>query len=248
MRRLPASTLAARIAPLALAVGMDACTSRPSVDVTQVFRDPAVAALAVAAARGDSVEVHRLVRDGADPNARGDKGVTLTQWALLNRSVPGMVALVQAGSNPALADSAGETAVHYAAKANDPRYLEALLRAGADPNTPHGVTRAPPLMAALMGNRETQFRALIATGADPDRADRMGDRPIHLAAQINATRRILDLLEAGADPGAVNGRGNTFQRYLDITPREILSDEARRGRDEIAAWIRAHPRPVERQR
>ena len=245
MRLLPALHSSARIALLAMAVAAPACTSRPRVDVTQVFRDPAIAALAVAAARGDSAEIHRLVREGADPNARGDKGVTLPQWALLNRSVPGMAALVQAGSDPALADSAGETVVHYAAKTNDPRYLAALLRACADPNTPHGVTRAPPLMAALMGNREAQFHALIAAGADPNRADRMGDRPIHLAAQINATRRILDLLEAGADPGAVNGRGNTFQRYLDITPREILSDEALRGRDEIAAWIRAHPRPVE---
>jgi uncharacterized protein len=130
--------------------------------------------------------------------------------------------------------------MHYAALANDPDYLEVLLRHRADPNAPNGVTGATPLMSALMGNREVQFRALLAAGAKPDLADRFGNTSLHVAAQINAFQRVLDLLQAGADPVARNQQGRTFQRYLYMTPEKILSEDGRRGREAIAAWLRDH--------
>jgi uncharacterized protein len=85
----------------------------------------------------------------------------------------------------------------------------------------------------------------MAAGADPGRGDRMGNTPLHVAAKINATDRVLDLLEAGADPAARNRQGVTFQRYLDTTPIDVLSENARRGRERIAAWLREHQVAVE---
>jgi uncharacterized protein len=216
-----------------------------SVDARRVFPDSAAVALAEAAADGDSVRIRELVRAGADPNARGDKGVNLLQWALLNRSSTGMAGLLAAGADPTVAESSGTTVMHYAAMANDPEYLQVLLRHRADPNAPNGVTGATPLMAALMGSRDVQFRALLKAGAQPNRTDRMGNTALHVAAQINAFQRVLDLLEAGADPAARNQRGVTFQRYLNTTPWEVLSDDARRQRTAIAAWLRAHGVPLE---
>jgi ankyrin repeat protein len=224
-----------------------ACTGGAgSVDAREVYRDPTAAALAKAAAEGDKPRVRELIRNGGNPNARGDQGVSLLQWALLNRSVPGMEALLEGGADPATADSSGKTALHYAALANDPAYLETLLRAGADPNTPNAVTREPPIVPALMGQREEQFRALLAAGADPNLADRMGDTPLHVAAKINAFARVLDLLKAGADPAAVNIRGTTFRTYLERTPENLLSEEGRKGRNAIYAWLEAHERGTNR--
>ena len=91
-----------------------------------------------------------------------------------------------------------------------------------------------------MAQREENFRLLMAAGADPNAADRMGDTPLHTAAKINAFARVLDLLEAGADPKAVNQRGTTFQTYLDRTPANLLHEEARRQKEEINAWLLAH--------
>jgi uncharacterized protein len=212
----------------------------PEVTAREIFPDTSAAALAEAAADGDTERVRRLIAAGANPNARGRDGVTVSQWALMKQSPKGLAALLEGGADPALADSSGETVVHYAAKTNVPVYLEVLLKHGADPNTPNGVTRATPLVPALMAQREENFRMLMAAGADPNAPDRTGDTPLHMAAKINAFARVLDLLEAGADPGATNRRGTTFQKYLDQTPTDILHDEARRQREAIHAWVREH--------
>jgi ankyrin repeat protein len=80
---------------------------------------------------------------------------------------------------------------------NDTVYLTVLLAHRADPSTRHGATGATPVVPALMANRDTNFRRLLAAGADPNAADRMGDTRLHVAAKINAFDRVLDLLEAG---------------------------------------------------
>lgn len=50
---------------------------------------------------------------------------------------------------------------------------------------------------------------------------------------------------AGADPGAANGMGATFQ-YFFFRPRdELLTFEARRGRDAVRDWLRMHHIPIE---
>ena len=224
----------------ALAGGCGSAGDGPRVSAREIFADSSAAALAQAAADGDTARVRRLIAQGADPNARGRSGITLPQWALLHKSAAGLGALVDGGADPARADSSGETVVHYAAKANDPIYLTVLLAHRADPDTPNGVTRATPLVPALMADREENFRRLLAAGADPNASDRMGDTPLHVAAKINAFARMLDLLEAGADPRAKNRRGTTFQTYLEGTPADVMTDDARRQRERILAWVREH--------
>lgn len=209
------------------------------VDVNQIFPDPAVARLAEAAARGDRRRIAELAPT-VDLAAQGDDGVTLLQWALLNQSPQGLEALLEAGANPNQVGMDGDTVVHLAALANDDRYLTILLAKGADPNVGHGDTKATPLRSALIGERIEQFQALLAAGADPDRADRMGNTPLHVAGQINEPARALDLLKAGADPMARNLQGATFQRYLFMTRAELLNAETRRDREAVQAWLTEH--------
>lgn len=235
----------ARALACAVSLSLAACDrgGPGSVDAKQVFREAETVALAEAAADGDSAKVRELIHAGADPNARGDKGVNLLQWALFNRSKRGLAALLAGGADPGMADSSGYTVMHHAALANDPAYMDVLLAHRADPNLPNTVTGDTPLMTALIGSRDSQFSALLAAGADPDRADHFGNTSLHQAAKINAFRRVLDLLEAGADPVARNRQGATFQTFLYGTPQRILSEEGRRGREAIAAWLRKHGVP-----
>lgn len=210
-----------------------------AVDVRIVFADPRTAALAEAVADGDVARI-RTLAPGVDLSTRGDKNVTLLQWAVLNRSIAGMKALLDAGADPSQTGLDGDTVVHLAAMANDAAYLSELLSRGIDPNVRNAESGAGPLRAALMGERDEQFRALLAAGADPDLADRMGNTPLHVAGQINEPQRALDLLNAGADPMARNAQGVTFQRYLFMTRAALLNAETRRSREAVEAWLTTH--------
>lgn len=203
------------------------------------------AELAAAAADGDAARVRELVRQGADPNAHGDRGVTPLQFALLARNADGMRALLDAGADPNLPGIGGATAVHTAAIADDPGYLHLLLDAGADPDARHGETGATPLAAAAGPRTDAQFRMLLDAGADPGSADRTGNTPLHAAAMINAGAHVLLLLEKGASPLAKNAQDATFQRYFFTTPADRLNDDARARREAVIAWLRAHDVPIE---
>lgn len=214
-------------------------------DPYKIFPDPKVAALAAAVEDGDEARVHTLVAEGADPNGTGDRDVTLLEWALLRQSPRGLQALLDNGADAARPGIGGATVLHMAAMANDPGYIRHLLDHGADPNTPHGKTGAPPLSAALMNADRTAFDLLLAHHADPNRADRLGDTPLHVAASVHKSDLVLALLEAGADPAQRNQRGDTFQTYFNVAPAGGFSTAAKAKRDTVHAWLRAHGVPVE---
>jgi ankyrin repeat protein len=211
----------------------------------KVFPDAGTAALANAALAGDAGRVHALIAEGAGLGVRSGDGVTLLQWALFRQSERAMATLLDAGADPSQPGWAGDTVVHMAAMAEDPSWLRMLLDHGADPDAPHGLTQAPPLAAALMNRQDAPVELLLAYHADPDRADRLGDTPLHVAAKVHKTHLLLRLLRAGADAGRRNRMGNTFQTYFNVLPAGGLSPEGRARREEVHHWLREHHIPVE---
>jgi hypothetical protein len=238
--------LSGRCAWLLLAVATcAACSNARSPNAKQVFSDPAAAQVAEAAAAGDAARVDALIKNGANRDAIGDKGVSLLQWAMLNQSKPGFDALLTAGADPTHADESGDTVMHYAAKASDPWYLNLLLARGVDPNLHNALTGAVPMMSAMMGERKAQFHTLLAAGADPNLVNGEGDTSLHVAALINEGQIVLELLEAKADPAVLNKQHVTFQRYFYMTPAKVLSEDARHQRELVTTWLRDHSVPVE---
>lgn len=210
------------------------------MEVDRVFGAGPAAQLAAAAAGGDGARVRELAARGADLNARGRDDVTLLQWALLHRSADGLRALLAAGADASRPGIDGASVLHLAAAAEDPAYLKLLLAQGADPDVPHARTGATPLMAALMAGRSAQVRLLLESKARLAAADAQGDTALHVAAKVNDAPSALLLLQAGADPGARNQRGVTFQRYLALTPERVLSAEAQVQRRALRAWLAGH--------
>lgn len=229
---------------LLLALSGAACRG-DAMDASKVFPTPAAAALADAAAHGDRDDVRTRVQQGADPNAQGERGINLLQYAMQAQSKSGLEALLAAGADPNTPGLGGSTAVHSAAIADDPDYLRIVLAHRGDPDALHGETRATPLADATGPRTDAQFRMLLAAGATPGAADRTGNTPLHKAAMINAGAHVLALLEAGADPGAKNAQDATFQRYYFKLPADKLNADARRERDAVVAWLQAHRVPLE---
>lgn len=233
------------LAGFALAGHAAGTKAMSDMDASKVFADPRVAALADAAISGDTAHVRALVKEGVDPNAHGDRGVTPLEWALLRKDLRGMQALLDAGADPSRPGVGGATVLHMAAMADDPSYLRLLLDRGADPNAPHGITQAPPLAAALMNPSNDAFDLLLAHRADPNRADRLGNTPLHVAAKVHKTHCVLRLLEAGADPARRNQQGATFQTYFNVLPAGGLNATARGEHEAVHQWLRQHGVAVE---
>ncbi|MGO4774177.1 ankyrin repeat domain-containing protein [Lysobacter sp. 2RAB21] len=158
---------------ICLALAGVACRGE-AMDAKQAFPDPRSAELAQAAADGDAARVRSLVQAGADPNAHGDRGVNLLQYAMLAHSPSGLQALLDNGADPSWPGMGGSTAVHGAAIANDPQYLDLLLAHRADPNTAHAETGETPLADAAGPRYQAQFDALLKAGADPRARNRQG--------------------------------------------------------------------------
>jgi len=214
-------------------------------DPDKIFPDPKVALLAKAVAAGDAAAVRTLIAEGADPNGTGDRDVTLLEWSLLQQSPRGMAALLDGGADAARPGVGGATVLHMAAMANDVVYLRTLLDHGADANAAHGKTGEAPLAAALMNPDDAAFDLLLARHADPNRGDRLGNTPLHVAAEVHKPECVLRLLEAGADAAHRNARGDTFQPYFNIAPAGGFSTAAQAKHDAVHAWLRAHGVAVE---
>ena len=121
-------------------------------------------ALAQAVARGDTQGIHaQATQDRL--RERGDRQVTLLQWAVLSQQPGSVQALLDLGADPAAAGLDG-TALHTAAMLQDAQYLRLLLAALV--NVRNAVTGATPLAAAVvLAGREEQLRLLLAAGRTP---------------------------------------------------------------------------------
>lgn len=218
-----------------------------------VFHDPRTAALADAAARNATREMNAMLKQGANPNARGMRGVTMLGWTMRRGSRDAFETLLDAGADATVSEhdttptpdrDNGRTVVHYAAMIEDPAFLEMLLAHHVSPDL-RTTAGDVPLEESILSDCDKQFHRLIAAHANVNAADRMGDTPLHLAVGTNSFERALDLLNAGANPVARNSTGKTFQIYLHMTPENVLSQQGRERIAKIDAWLTAHQVPIE---
>jgi ankyrin repeat protein len=223
-----------------------ACARQGSGSMTNSpFSGTSSAALADAVKAADLQQIKTLIAQGASPNAQGAKGMPILHWAMLNQSRTAFEALLNAGADPTQGNEDGLTAVHLAAMADTTWWLEKLLERKVSPDTPNTVTQATPLMSALMAERAKNVDLLLLAGANPNASDRQGSTALHIAASINESGRVLQLLEAGANPMARNKLNVTFQRYLFMTPEQNLNAPTRAARERVREWLRSHNIEIE---
>ncbi|KAA8995221.1 ankyrin repeat domain-containing protein [Stenotrophomonas cyclobalanopsidis] len=214
--------LTASILLLAAALALlSACSPQSKNGADQYFAGNALA-LAIASEQGDGEAITRLMKDeGVDPDkafAR-DAGIPLVAWPLRAKNLDGLRALLENGADPnarAYKTVDGRklgynNAMVYAAKMDDPRFLELLLKHGGDPNTRNSANETLLLQAFLSGNQWKNIQVLIENGANINESSLdLGDDTV---LSWYTTRGGFDyaywLLEHGADPAIARPKGSS---------------------------------------
>ena len=187
--------------------------------------------VADAAERGDLAAVQALLREGADPNAAQNDGMTGLHWAASRNDVETARALLYAGATVRVATRLGGYApLHLASRAGHAEVVDVLLEAGADANR-YTTTGATALHFAAEADAADVIEALAARGGDVDAPDRFAERtPLMFAAARGANRAVDALTAAGADLSLV-----TRVKDYEALDQEMRAEQRRRAQIRAAA-------------
>ena len=184
-------------------VAMD-MPSNVSKRAAEAFANPRARALAEAAALGNVRELERLVKAGADVNAKGSLGITPAWWAIRNRNKVGFEWLLAHGASPN-ADVDSITIMEMAAGYEDSTFLQVALRHKPDLNRAGPYTGHTPLSTAVVYSTRQNVELLINAGVNLDN-DR-GRSPLSFAAGQGAYDYVFLMLTVGADTGRISATG-----------------------------------------
>ncbi|WP_407067500.1 ankyrin repeat domain-containing protein [Marilutibacter maris] len=238
------------LAAFVASILMVSCTAGPSSakeqnrmsasmkETSTPFSDPSIQPLADAVAAGDLDRIRELA-PAHDLSTQGEDGVTLLEWAIWNQQPAALATLLEVGADPAQPATDQDTVAHMAAMVEDPQYLKVLIDHGAPVDTVSPRGGWTPVFRAVQSRRNAQIDMLIGAGADLQRKDSMGNGLLHVAANVNDAEGVLRLLNAGVDPDAANGRGETFQQALFAGSDARLNAPARAARQEVRDWLKA---------
>jgi hypothetical protein len=158
----------------------------------------------IGAVRADSVgTIGKLLRAGADVNARADDGFTVAMLAAHLGHARSLAALLEAGADHDARNPTGVTALLLAVHAGHVECIRLLLRSGSSPDVvTNDGTR--PLHEAIRRCDPIATDILLAAGANPDAQDAMGRAPLHEASRLGCVSAVRSLLRNNADWGRVS--------------------------------------------
>lgn len=190
---------------------VNGCAASSSHGASDYFDGKALT-LAIATETGDADVIRHMVGDeGVDPDKTFAKrdGIPLIAWPLRAGSLEGLRALLDNGADPnarEVKQANGRelrfnNAMVYAAKMDDPRFLELLLKHGGNPNTRNSANETLLFQAFISGNQWENVKLLIENGANINEANRgSADTVLSWYTTRGGFEHAYWLMEHGADP------------------------------------------------
>ncbi len=182
-------------------------------DAKHWFRDAKVIELVMAAERGSTESIDRLVGAGVDVNTTGRNKMTPLYCALVAGNKEGFSALLRHGANPNTLTQVGKVQIavmHLAATKKDSFWLKEALAHGGDPNlrsiNRSGSRGAPIHYAIYIGVGDlvrdpnaVNVRLLLEAGADANAAGNGIDPPLEAALGNQHYETVYVLVKNNAD-------------------------------------------------
>jgi len=235
------------------------CAATSANSAGQYFEGNALK-LAIASEKGNTKAIQRLIRDeGVNPDEEFSSrdGIPLVAWPLRAQNLAGLEAMLDNGADPnarLVKQMNGEeihfnNAMVYAAKMDDPRFLEMLLKHGGDPNTRNSNNETLLFQAFISGNQWKNVQLLVENGANINEPSiGPSDTVISWYSGRGGFEHVYWLLEHGADPtvmltSSIGKPDRMFiaeHIYWGITTPDLLPWQKK-----CQQWLIAHniPRP-----
>jgi ankyrin repeat protein len=158
---------------------------------------PSGAALFQAIRDGDSPAVRKLLKGGADLQARDESGDTPLMAAALNADVAVLELLLKAGADVNATNQAGATPLLRAATSEDKVRL--LVAKGADVKARSHTGNTTLILAARQAGNSRTVKYLLDQGVDPNAMNLFGATALMSAAAAADLDSVRVLLDRGAD-------------------------------------------------
>ncbi len=207
----------------------------------------AVSDVADAVEQRDVATLRKLVGQHARVNDPQADGTTALHWAAHWNDLESFTLLLRAGANAKAVNRYGATPLSEAAAAGNPAMIEALLKAGADPNTLTTADGETVLMTAARAGQVDAVQALVAHGANVNaRENYRGQTALMWAAAERHPQVVKFLMDHGADWKVLSfDRNNVIPKLSaasSITPMAkggltALDFAAREGDVDSAHWM-----------
>ena len=167
-----------------------------------------------AARSRDSAEVRKLLREGANANAKNKNGRTPLMEAASEGSTDTVRVLLKNGAQVNAKDNVGWTALFWAAFSHRIETLRVLVSQGANVDAKDGEGRTALFWASSSGRADV-VRALLDRGAHVNARDNYGWTALMSAVDLGQIDTTKVLLEKGADVEIRANDGSTALRLAE---------------------------------
>ncbi len=178
------------------------------MSLEDMFPDQQVRELAAAAGNGKIKHLEQLVSQGVSVNSRGLQNATPLFWAMKSDNAKGFQKLLELGADPNVVFGDGGTVMHWAARNENPEFLNLALQHGGNTELAAGQFMQTPIFETIgifgeIGNTPS-LKILLGAGANVNAKANNGDTPVIVAARLGRFDIVFELLSKGADPTVTN--------------------------------------------
>ena len=188
-----------------------------------VQADPDATRLMALIREDDRPAIEELLRRNAGAaTARGPQGSTPLMAAALYGNAALVKRFLTAGADPNARNSAGATALMWAAPDRD--RMQLLLDAGADVNARSDDRRSALVVTSGIVGAAPALRLLLDYGADPSAWHATDPSPLREAARVDDAEMFRVLVEYGVSPKDAGGVTSTFLRTNCFKCAELVGE------------------------